>query len=136
MERLRLAWKKRMKHQKYEGMIRELSKLSLEELDKDMETIELLVTKLMIDETGVYTGRCNIITMDDVEMKDTAEQNSSNANIIWTDEQMDTVSMATGEYMDEEHLMEDDRMMTNTAQEEVTMDTLQETLKILFYFMD
>ena len=81
VERLRLAWKKRMEHQKYEGMIKELSKLSLEELDKDMETIELLVTKLMLDETGMYTGRCNIITMDDMEMKDTAEQSSRDANI-------------------------------------------------------
>ena len=115
VERLRLAWKKWMEHQKYEGMMKELSKLSLEELDKDMETIKLLVTKLMLDETGMYTGRCNIITMDDVEMKDTAEQSSRDANIRWTDEQMDTVTIATREYTDDELLMEDDMMMTNIA---------------------
>ena len=115
MERLRLAWKKRMEHKKYEGMIKELSKLSLEELDKDMETIELLVTKLMLDKTGMYTEWCKIITMDDVEMKDTAEQSSRDANIRWTDEQMDTVTIATREYMEEELLMEDDMIMTNIA---------------------
>ena len=31
-------------------------------------------------------------------MKDTAKQNSNNPNIRWADEQMDTVTMATGEY--------------------------------------
>ena len=57
VERVRKAWRKRMEHQKYEIMMKELSKLSLEELDKDMETIELLVNKRMIDEAGGYTGK-------------------------------------------------------------------------------
>ena len=31
-----MAWQKKMEHQKYERMMRELSKLTLEELDEDM----------------------------------------------------------------------------------------------------
>jgi hypothetical protein len=52
VKRLRLAWKRKMELTKYEGMMKELSKLSLEDLDRDMESIELLVTKMMIDVTG------------------------------------------------------------------------------------
>ena len=83
MERLRLSWRKQMEHQKYERMMKELSNLSLEDLDKDMMTIEMLVTKLMIDEAGAYTGKCNIITMDDVEMSEAGKQNSNNPIITW-----------------------------------------------------
>jgi hypothetical protein len=131
VERLKLAWKSKMELKKYEGMMKELSKLSLDDLDRDMETIELLVTKMMIDVTGVYTGRCNIIDMGDVEMKDAARNKSSNNIILWTVEQMDTDSMTIGEFMDEEHIVEDDRMMTNTAQEGMTVTTLPEGVEML-----
>ena len=61
--------------------MKELSKLSLDDLDRDMESIKLLVTKMMIDVSGLYTGSANIIDMGDVEMKDAAK-NISNNNII------------------------------------------------------
>ena len=48
----------------------------MEELDEDMETIELLVNNLMICESGEYTGKYSIITMEDVEMVDTAKANT------------------------------------------------------------
>ena len=130
VERLRMAWQKKMEHQKYERMMRELSKLTLEELDEEMETIELLVNKLMLDETGGYTGKCNIITMEDVEMVDTAKANAGDSCIIWTDEQMDTVTMATGDDMDEELLMEDDVAMAINDLAEMTMDTLPGVLEM------
>ena len=84
---------KKMEHQRYERIMRELSKLTLAELDEGMKTIELLVNKLMIDETGGYTGKCNIITMEDVEMVDTAKLSTRDTNIRWTDEQMDTITI-------------------------------------------
>ena len=131
MERLRLAWKRKMELRKYEGMIKELSKLSLEDLDRDMESIELLGTKMMIDVTGVYTRGVNIIEMDDVEMKDPAKDISSMNVILWTDEQMDTAAMATGEIIDEEDMVEDDMMRPDTAQEGMTVDTLLEVVGML-----
>ena len=131
VERLRLAWKRKMELRKYEGMMKELSKLSLEDLDRDMESIELLVTKMMIDVTGVYTRGVNVIEMGDVEMKDAAKDISSNNVILWTDEQMDTASMATGEIMDEEDMVEDDIMRPDTAQEGMTVDTLLEVVGML-----
>ena len=92
---------------------------------RNMETIELLVNKLMIDETGGYTGKCNIITMEDVEMVDTAEPNTGDSSIRSTDEQMDTITMATGDDMEKELMMEDDVRMANTDLEEMNnMDTL------------
>ena len=131
VERLRLAWKKRMEHQKYEGMMRELSKLSLEELDKDMETIELLVTKLMIDEAGAYTGKHNIISMDDVEMCEAAKHNPNKPIIIWADELMDTVTKDTEGYMHGEYMMEGDSMMNNFTQGDMKKDTLPEGVEMM-----
>jgi hypothetical protein len=120
-----------MELKKYEGMMKELSKLSLDDLDRDMESIELLVTKMMIEVSGLYTGRANIIDMCDVEMTDAAKHISNNNIILWTDEQMDTVSVATGEFMDKEDILEDDKMMTNTAQEGMPVDTLPEVVEML-----
>ena len=48
VERLRLAWSMKMEHQRYKRMMTELSKLTMDELDEDMETIELLVKTMMI----------------------------------------------------------------------------------------
>ena len=82
VERLILASKRKMELKKYEGMMKELFKLSLDDLDKDMESIELLVTKMMIDVSELYTGRANIIDMGDVEMKDAAKNISNNIIIL------------------------------------------------------
>ena len=90
-----------------------------------------MVNKLVLDATGGYTGKCNIITMEDVEMVDTAERNTRDSSIRWTDEQMDTITMATGDDMDKELLMEDDVKMADTDLEEMTMDTLPEVVEML-----
>ena len=130
VERLRMAWQKRMKQKEYERMVKELSKLTLSEPEGDMMAIGLLVRKLMIGEAGGGTGRYNIIDMADVVMVDTAESNTSNTVIRWTDEQMDTKVL--GDDVNNEYVMEDDLEMAHTDTEEVTsMDTLPEVVVML-----
>jgi hypothetical protein len=62
-------------NQRYERIMKELSNLSLEDLDLDMMTIDRMVTMIMIDEAGADTGKQNIISMDDVEMCEAAKHN-------------------------------------------------------------
>ena len=97
VERLRMAWRKRMRLQEYEMMVKGLSKLSVTELEGDMEEIEMLVQNLMIGDTGGCTGKYNFINMVDM---DTAESNSSDRVIRWADEQMDTRTMEEGSMED------------------------------------
>jgi hypothetical protein len=118
VERLRLAW------------MTELSKLTMEELDEDMETIELLVKKMMICESGGYTGKYSTIPMEDVEMLDTAKQSTKDKIIRWADEQMDTITISTEDTMDK-GLMDDDVMMANTDLGELNMDTMSEEVGML-----
>jgi hypothetical protein len=131
VDRFRLAWHKKKEHQKYERMKKELSKVTLEELDEDMDTIELLVNKMTICESGGYTGKCNIITMDDVDMVDTAGQSTRDTSIRWTYGQMDTITIATVEDMDEELLIQDNVKMANTDLEGMNMDTLPGVVEMM-----
>ena len=83
VERLRMAWKKRMRMQVYEMMVKGLSKLSVTELEGD---IKMLVQNLMIGEPGGCPGMYNIIDMEYVVMMDTAKTKSSDTVIRWADE--------------------------------------------------
>jgi hypothetical protein len=130
VERLRLAWRKKMEHQKYERMMTELSKLTMEELDEDMETIELLVKTMMICESGGYTGKYSTIPMDDMEMLDTAKKSTKDTIIRWSDEQMDTITLSTEDAMDKGLLEDDNMMMANTDLGELNMDTMSEEVGI------
>ena len=123
VERLRLAWRKRMEHQRYERMMKELSNLSLEDLDKDMMTIERLVTMMMIGEAGTDTREQNIISMDDVEMCEAAKYNPNKPIIKWADELMDTVTLDAEGCMREEDGM--------TAQGDMEEDTLPEVAEMM-----
>ena len=131
VERLRLAWRKRLEHQKYERMMKELSNLSLEDLDKDMLTIERLVTMMMIDEAGADTGKHSIISMDDVEMCEAAKHNPNTTIIKWADELMDTVTKDTEGYRDGELSMGGEPMMNNFAQGDMKEDTLPEGVEMM-----
>ena len=70
----------------------------------------------MICESGGYTGKYSIITVWDVEMVDTAKLSTRDTNIRWTDEQMDTITIATEDNMDKELVMEDDVEMAEPEQ--------------------
>ena len=52
VERLKIAWKKRMEIKQYELMLKKLSELTLLELEEDMEDIERLVLDMIIKESG------------------------------------------------------------------------------------
>jgi hypothetical protein len=129
VERQRLAWRKRMEHQKYERMLKELSNLSLEDLDKNMMTIERFETMMMIDEAGADTGKHNIISMDD--MCEAAKHKPNKPIITWADELMDTVTKDTEGSMHGVYMMQGDSMMNNFAQGDMKKDTLPEGLEMM-----
>jgi hypothetical protein len=102
VERLKIAWKKRMEARKYELMLEKLSKLTLLELEKDMMEIERLVRNMVIMEAGEAAARMNIIDTEDVVMVTVTSDNLEVVDIKWTDEQMDIV---TKEYTEQEDMM-------------------------------
>ena len=104
-------------------MMKELSNLSLEDLDKDMMTIERLVTMMMIGEAGTDTGEQNIISMDDVEMGEAAKYNANKPVIKWADELLDMVTLDAKGGM----ILEDGM----NAQGDMEEDTLPEVVEMM-----
>jgi hypothetical protein len=125
------AWRKRMEHQRYERMMTELSKLTLEELDEDMETIQLLGKNQMICESGGYTGKYSTIPIKEVKILNTDKKGTKDTIIRWADEQMDTITISTKDTMDKGLMMNDDMKMANTDLGELNMDTMSEEVGIL-----
>ena len=114
VERLKIAWKKKMETKKYELMLEKLSKLTLLELEKDMMEIERLVRDMVIMEAGEAAAKMDIIDTEDVVLVTVTSDNLEAVDIKWADEQMDI--------MVKEHTGQEDMMMIDYSGEEVELD--------------
>ena len=117
VEKLKIAWGRKMEIRQYEIMLKKLSELTVMELDGDMAEIERLVRNMRIVETGEKTVMVAIIDTDDVEMVNTAQTDPSTGYIKRADEQMDTVIM--------ENTEKEDMVVEHSLEEAVEMDIVK-----------